>query len=124
MRLLNTPSALSTQVIEALCLTELSQSGRIFSLTEREKFGSYIAYPSLYLFLSALFDPWRDGATEQGGSEGGAGQGEDPQHPLHLLHSLLVSSLRRHSPQLELELGVRQELHSSRCQLQNILRFL
>ena len=26
MRLLNTPSALSTQVIEALCLTELSQS--------------------------------------------------------------------------------------------------
>ena len=143
MRLFNTHSILPAQVIESLCFTQkqsASQLGQEYQLYPGmfSTFRGRILFkrsgwqqlfnlcveiwipPVLYFALLAARELWRGGGHQSAGTEGGPGQGEDPLHPLHLLHHLLVAALRRHPLQLELELGVRQALHCSCCEYQTV----
>ena len=88
-------------------------------LGNKERFSCLVSFSHMLSLLYPLLgvgEPLWGGDLLPAGTERGPGQGEDPLHPLHLLHHLLVAALRRDSLQLELELGVRQELHSSCCE--------
>ena len=70
-----------------------------------------------FLFAPGGLASWRGG--------GGPGQGEEPHRVDVLLLDLLVAALRRHAPQLELDVGGSQELHGSpgECRLCIVVTF-